>query len=290
MQLFLGCFKTALFLSVIGDGAMEVYDGMHFVDSNDKHNLNKVIEQFQTTFIGETNETYERFIFDSRDQKEGETIEQYITVLRTLAQSCNFCTCLGETLLRDRVVLGVKDNSVRKRLLQERKLTLEKALDICQSTETTSKQLQNMISLTEKSIDHEIKAIRDQGQGNRRCDFSRPHEKKRCKYWGGMREFDKNSCPAYGKSCKNCGFCNHFSRVCQKKRNETARSVKEITKDVSSDSGDSVYTVSVLPEFPHDQEVLAVRKKHKQFKSKILTVMNIRGRKVFKSIRAPLAM
>jgi hypothetical protein len=56
---------------------------------------------------------------NSRDQKEGETIEQYITVLRTLAQSCNFCTCLGETLLRDRVVLAVKDNSVRKRLLQE---------------------------------------------------------------------------------------------------------------------------------------------------------------------------
>jgi hypothetical protein len=69
---------------------MEVYDGMHFVDSNDKHNLNKVIKQFQTTFIGETNETYERFIFISRDQKEGETIEQYFTVLRTLAQSNNY--------------------------------------------------------------------------------------------------------------------------------------------------------------------------------------------------------
>ena len=155
---------------------------MHFADSDDKQKLNKVIEQFQTTFIGETNETYERFIFNSRDQKEGETIEQYITVLRTLAQSCNFCTCLKETLLRDRVVLGVKDNSVRKKLLQERKLTLAKALDICRSSETTSKQLRNMISLNEKSIDNEIKAIREQWQGNRRGDPSRSREKKRCKY------------------------------------------------------------------------------------------------------------
>jgi hypothetical protein len=29
-----------------------------------------------------------------------------------------------------------------------------------------------MISLTEKSIDHEIKAIREQGKGNRRGDWS----------------------------------------------------------------------------------------------------------------------
>ena len=120
-----------------------------------------------------------------------------------------------------------------------------------------------MISLNEKSIDNEIKAIREQWQGNRRGDPSRSHEKKCCKYCGGMHEFDKNSCPAYGKSCKNCGFRNHFSRVCQKKRNETTRSVKEITKDVSRDSGDSVYTVSVLPEFPDDQEVLAVQTKYK---------------------------
>ncbi len=98
-----------------------------------------------------TNETYERFLFNSRDQNEGETIEQYITALRTLAQSCNFCTCLEKTLLRDRVVLGIRDNSVRKKLLQERNLTLAKALDICRSSETTSKQLRNMTSLNEKS-------------------------------------------------------------------------------------------------------------------------------------------
>jgi hypothetical protein len=126
-----------------------------------------------------------------------------------------------------------------------------------------------MISLTEKSIDHEIKAIREQSQGNRRGGVAN--------IAGESMNLNKNSCPAYGKSCKNCGFRNHFSRVCLKKRNETTRLVKEITQDVSSDSGDSVYTVSVLPEFPDDQEVLAVQTKYKQFKSRILTVMNIKG-------------
>ena len=95
---------------------MEVFEGMHFANSEDKHKLNKVIEQFEITFIGETNETYERFLFNSHDQKEKQSrnidilIEEYITALRTLAQSCNFCTCLEKTLLRDRVVLGMRDN------------------------------------------------------------------------------------------------------------------------------------------------------------------------------------
>ncbi len=204
--------RQRCFLSVIGDGAMEVFKGMHFANSEDKHKLNKVIEQFEITFIGETNETYERFVF----MNEGETIEQYITALRTLAQSCNFCTCLEKTLLRDRVVLGIRHNSVRKKLLQERNLTLTKAVDICRSSETTSKQLRNMTSLNEKPADHEIKAIRGQSQKNRRVGPSRPRERRRCKYCGEIHEFDKNSCPAYGNFVTIAAFVIISQRFAKK--------------------------------------------------------------------------
>ena len=228
---------------------MEVYEGMHFAVDEDKHELTKVIEQFEVTFIGETNQTYERYVFSSRDQREGESIEQYITALRTLAQSCNFCSCLKDSLLRDQLVLGIKEMSVRKKLLQERKLTLMKALDICRSSETTSKQLRNMTDFTDESADHEIEAIRQQSYRNRRREPLKPREKRRCKFCGETHEFDKNSCPAYGKSCNNCGIRNHFSKVCQKRRNQNTRAVREVTKDkdVSSDSRDSEYTVSISP-------------------------------------------
>ena len=54
---------------------------------------------------------YERSVFNSCDQKEGESIDTYVGELRTLAQSCNFCTCLHDTLIRDRIVLGLRDRS-----------------------------------------------------------------------------------------------------------------------------------------------------------------------------------
>ena len=59
---------------------------MHFAEGEDGDKLDTVIE--------ETNETYERFLISSRDQNDGETIEQYDTALRTLCQTCNFCSAL----------------------------------------------------------------------------------------------------------------------------------------------------------------------------------------------------
>ena len=46
-------------------------------------------------------------------------IENIVGELRTLAQSCNFCTCLNDTLIRDRIVLGIRDGGTRKRLLRQ---------------------------------------------------------------------------------------------------------------------------------------------------------------------------
>ena len=97
-------FQTAMFLSVIGEEALEMFDGMEFSPETDRQVLNKVIRKFEELCIGETNETYERFIFNRRDQDDNESIDQYVTVLRKLAQTCNFCNCLHDSLIRDRLV------------------------------------------------------------------------------------------------------------------------------------------------------------------------------------------
>lgn len=64
-----------------------------------------------------------------------------VTALRTLAKTCNFCDCMHDSIIRDRIVLGIKDKHTRKRLLQERKLTLKTCIDLCKSNEATNVQL-----------------------------------------------------------------------------------------------------------------------------------------------------
>ena len=116
-------FKTATFLSCIGEDALEIFEGLDFPSEGDRKKLEVVITKFQDFCLRETNETYEWFVFNSRQKKENETVDQYITALRRLAQTCNFCACLRDSLIRDRLVLGINNNNIQKKLLQDRKLT-----------------------------------------------------------------------------------------------------------------------------------------------------------------------
>ena len=100
--------KVASFLYSIGPDAVKIYNSFDLSEAN-RRKLSEIIKEFDKFAIGETNETYERYVFNSRDQKEGDSIDTYVGELRTLAQSCNFCTCLHDTLIRDRIVLGLRD-------------------------------------------------------------------------------------------------------------------------------------------------------------------------------------
>ena len=60
-----------------------------------------------------------------------------------MAETFNYGSFV-DGLIRDRIVVGTKDNGTRKRLLRESKLTLNKCIDICLSSEATSVQPQAM--------------------------------------------------------------------------------------------------------------------------------------------------
>ena len=110
---------------------MRVYNGLSFDSEEDKKKLPKIMEKLDEFAIGKVNGTYETYVFNSRNQEADESINAYVAPLRKLAQTCNFCTCLHDNIIRDRIVLGVRSKQMRKRLLQERKLTLSKCIDIC---------------------------------------------------------------------------------------------------------------------------------------------------------------
>ena len=104
-------YKRALSQHTLGQEGLIEYNEMQ---PEENHTLDDIINAFDNHFIGKTNETYERYAFNKRDQKTDESVEDYIAVLRTLASTCNFCNCLKDYLLRDHIVLRIKDSSTRK--------------------------------------------------------------------------------------------------------------------------------------------------------------------------------
>ena len=65
------------------------------------------------------NVTYEPHVFNTRAQGATEGIDAYVTELRKLARNCEFGE-LHDSIIRDRIVCGIRSNEVWKRLLREK--------------------------------------------------------------------------------------------------------------------------------------------------------------------------
>ena len=62
---------------------------------------------------------------DRPTQGAEETMDAYVTRLRTLAKTCQFGTSLDE-MIRDQIIEKCASNARRRPLLRERELTLDK--------------------------------------------------------------------------------------------------------------------------------------------------------------------
>ena len=83
-------------------------------------------------------EIVQRYKFDSRTRKPGESVSDYVAELRRLAQDCHYGDKLLQ-MLRDRLVCGINDERIQRRLLSEAELTFDKALSIATAVETANK-------------------------------------------------------------------------------------------------------------------------------------------------------
>ena len=126
-------------------------------------------------FLLKKNVVYERYVFNSCFQAPEESIDCYTNRLRKLASSCQF-EALTEEMIRDRLVIGIQDKSTKARLLREKDLSLDKALDMCKSSEITSKQLKS-IQNDGKQNNEELNLVQDKrrrAKGNKKLNEKKP--------------------------------------------------------------------------------------------------------------------
>ena len=82
--------QAATFLHVAGLEALEVYNTFSWTTADDKNKVDKIMEKFDQYCNPCKNVTWERHKFNTRNQQPGETIDQYVTDLKTKAQTCEF--------------------------------------------------------------------------------------------------------------------------------------------------------------------------------------------------------
>lgn len=196
--------QCATFLHVAGEEAMQVWNTFVFHD-DEKDKIEVLKKKFQDYCEPRRTLPRIRHVFFTRAQGPTETIDDYVTDLKNKASGCEFGQ-LRDSLIRDRIVCGIRDDEVRLRLLKDADLTLGKAIDICRGSETTSSQV--------KVLNGEIdvhKGITDTNQtqllpNNQQKDINC----KRC-----VHKHAERKCPGPGQTWKLKHKRNHFAKTCK---------------------------------------------------------------------------
>ena len=243
-------YQVALFLHTIGDEALKVYNGFKFDTPDAVRTVDDIIQKFEIFAIGEINETYERYVFNRRDQMEGESFEAFLTVIRSLVKTCKYCDDCVNSLLRDRIVLGIRDVTTQQILLRERALTLEKTIDICKSAENAVLQGKMFRAETINRVDTRMKQnVKTSHESSK--TVTKKHEIS-CRFCGRRHAKVRQQCPAWGQECNKCGKANHFAKQCKTKKLTASTFVRNVdhTEDVSSNSDSSEVFVNVVSHNP----------------------------------------
>ena len=86
-----------------------------------------------------------------RSRQAHETIATFVAELRKLSEFCNYGDML-EDMLQDRIVCGINNPAMQRRLLAESGLTLRKALEIAQGMEEADRSAKVMQGMEQKPV------------------------------------------------------------------------------------------------------------------------------------------
>ena len=178
------------------------------------------------------NSIFERARFNRRNQLEGGSAEQYIMELYKLAENCNYGDMKTE-MIRDRLVVGIRDIVLSRHLQLHADLTLQTAKKKICHREAIEEQQQvlrgtNGDSKTLYSIVVQPRQEYTARKGRRYCKpvYNRnPRAKtKPCTRCGkGVHPHFK--CPASDSTCHRCHKIGHYSSQCFTKQ------ISEVAKE-----------------------------------------------------------
>ena len=238
----------------MGDEADEIITSFGLSEQEMK-SYETVRDKFENHFIAKRNVIFERAKFNVRIQDENEPVESFITDLHCLAKYCEFGV-LKDQLIRDRIVVGLRNKKLSEKLQLDPDLTLAKAMAQARQNEEIKKQ-QNIIhgqkstGSSEHNIDNISKNRKQPSRDSREKNFNdRKYGKMdgkpkctRCLGPAHSRQF----CPASESICNNCSKKGHWAKACRSQASQQLRKkqVNELTSrqetEEESSSEEDVY-------------------------------------------------
>ena len=231
--------KIAMLLTTIGPDGVRRFNQFVFTPDTDKAKYDKVVEKFESELSGEKRVVFNRFKFWEFKRAEHQGFDDFLVKLRFLAGKCDFASAELNNMLRDKIVFVTTYKRLQERLLREKDLTFEKAVDICRAAEITNREL---LSMSQKTPVKQVHAVARQQRGN--SARSQGGRQGQSQYRGASQNTSvsgqsarhhiqcsrcgkshgpnlEKDCAAWGHMCYKCKGKNHFKKFCRSKSMHT---------------------------------------------------------------------
>ena len=202
-----------------------------------------------------------RFRFYKRNQLPAETVATYLAELRRLASTCEFSEFLNEALC-DRLVCGLREEDMQRRLLVEPRLNLKRALELSQGIKAAQKDAKEI-----QSTENDLGATNRVGQSKNdtvfcsRC-LGTGHAQAECKY----RSAKCNKCYCTGHlaiACKSNGprTSNAQAQSQGRRRQQHGKQPNQVhhvgSEDITKEQSpvDIIHVHSITPSVPESYKV-----------------------------------
>lgn len=209
--------QTALFLTKSGPEIFRLAIDLCAPSKPIEKNFTEITKLIQEHLSPKRNEKMERYNFAKAEQKQNESISDFVARLRDLALYCNYEN-LNEALC-DRFVCGVADRDTRVALFTEKELTFDKAVEIASTRETAVKNAQSVHKQANTYIQHM------QPRGNHQQQQRRNFQKPSTSYQSSSSTTEKkpsnnsNNAKVSQSYCYCCGLNNHVTKDCRRRSN-----------------------------------------------------------------------
>jgi predicted aspartyl protease len=185
---------------------------------------------FDAYFEPVKNVIFERSVFNKMVQEPGQSLHQFIVKLQVQSDNCEYGT-MRDDLVRDRIVVGVRDSELRKYLIDVPDLTLrlciQKAKQYVSNQEHVAAMAHTYEARSSSSEEHasNIDALqhskakfpsakKDPEKGNEGKGRDKP-----CGNCGKWKHFG-GRCPAESSNCNKCKRKGHWAKMCQSARQQ----------------------------------------------------------------------
>ena len=205
----------------MGDEADDILRSFR-LSEEDAKSYDTVKSKFDGHFVKRRNVIYERAKFNQRKQEPGESVDSFITALYGLAEYCGYST-LHDEMIRDRIVVGLRDAKLSEKLQLDPELTLDKAVTQARQSESIRQQqsLVRGVGENHKHPNTHVGVVHRERRGPakaiQRSDKpkTRTSTQSTCGRCGNSPSHERQQCPARDAVCHKCAKRGHFQKMCR---------------------------------------------------------------------------